>query len=141
MKRNEKRGIIISIILALMGLVGLIYTTIMKTSIEDCGPMYKLGLTYVVAGLFLIVYFIRLSKNQKKSDEQENIYEDERINRNKDRACAITFRIIIWISVIADFMVTFFFREYQEFTDTLSAFTFFSIFTYLIAYYFVSKNN
>ena len=141
MKKNEKRGIIISIILALMGLVGLIYTTIMKSSIEKCGPMYNLGLTYVVAGIFLISYFIRLSRNQKKSNEQENIYEDERINRNKDRACAIVFRTIIWFSLIADFMITFFFRQYQEFADKLSAFTFFSIFTYLIAYYFLSKNN
>lgn len=141
MKRNEKRGIIISIIVTVMGLVGLIYTVIMKNSIEDYGSMYSLGLTYFVAGIVLIVYFIRLSKNKKKSDEQENIYEDERINRNKDRACAITFGIIIWISLIADFMVTFFFRQYQEFADKLNVFTVFSIFTYLIVYYFVSKKN
>lgn len=141
MKRNEKRGIIISIIVTVMGLIGLIYTTIMKNSIEDYGPMYNLGITYFATGIILIVYFIRLSKNKKKSDEQEIIYEDERLNRNKDRACAITFRIIIWILLIADFMVTFFFRQYQEFADKLNVFTLFSIFTYLIVYYVVSKKN
>ena len=92
-------------------------------------------------GLILILYFIKLSKNKKKSDEQENIYMDERINSNKEKSFALTFKIIIWASVIADFMVTFFLRQYQELADTLNVFTGLSIFIYLVVYYFVSKNN
>ena len=141
MKKNEKKGIVLSIIVMVMGLIGLIYTTIIKNSINDCGSMYNLGLTYFVAGIILIIYYIRLSKNKKKSEEQENIYEDERINRNKDRACGVTLRIIVLASVIADFMITFFFRQYQELADKLNVFIFLSIYTYLIVYYVVSKKN
>ena len=141
MKKNEKRGIIISITVTIMGLLGLIYTTIIKNSVLNPGSMYSLGLTYTIAGLLLISYYIRLSKNKKKSDEQENIYEDERININKGKASAITFRIIIWTSIFTDFIVTFFFRQYQELADKLNVLICLSIFTYLIVYYFVSKEN
>lgn len=141
MKKNEKRGIIISIIVTIMGLVGIIYTTIIKNSIDNSGYMYSSGITYLILGLILILYFIKLSKNKKKSDEQENIYMDERINSNKEKSFALTFKIIIWASVIADFMVTFFLRQYQELADTLNVFTGLSIFIYLVVYYFVSKNN
>ena len=37
------------------------------------------------------MYFIKLSKNKKKSDEQENIYLDERINGNREKSFALTF--------------------------------------------------
>lgn len=141
MKKNEKRGIVISIIVIIMGLVGLIYTTLVKNSVENSGHMYSFGITYLVIGLILLLYFIKLSKNKKKSDEQENIYMDERINSNREKSFALTFKIIIWISIIVDFMVTFFFRQYLELAETLNIFTAFSIFVYLIVYYFVSKNN
>lgn len=141
MKKNEKRGIIISIIVTIMGLVGIIYTTIIKNSIDNSGYMYSSGITYLILGLILILYFIKLSKNKKKSDEQENIYMDERINSNREKSFALTFKIIIWASVIADFMVTFFLRQYQELADTLNVFTILSSFIYLVVYYFVSKNN
>lgn len=141
MKKNEKRGIIISIIVTIMGLVGIIYTTIIKNSIDNSGYMYSSGITYLILGLILILYFIKLSKNKKKSDEQENIYMDERINSNREKFFALTFKIIIWASVIADFMVTFFLRQYQELADTLNVFTILSSFIYLVVYYFVSKNN
>ena len=141
MKKNEKRGIILSSIVTIMGLGGLIYTAIIQKSINNYGSLYSLGLAYFFVGIVLIVYYIRLSKNKKKSEEQENIFEDERINRNKDKACGITFKIIVWTSLIADFTITFFFRQYQELADKLNVFTFFSIFTYLLVYHFVSKEN
>ena len=56
-----------------MGLVGLIYTELVKNSVENSGYMYSAGITYLVMGLILLLYFIKLSKNKKKSDEQENI--------------------------------------------------------------------
>lgn len=141
MKKNEKRGIIISLSIIIMGLVGVIYTVIIKDSVDNSSSMYSLGLTYLIVGLMLILYFIRLSKNKKKSDEQENIYMDERIQSNRDKSFALTFKIIIWISVITDFVVTFFCRQYQEYASSLNLFTGFSILVYLIVYYFVSKNN
>ena len=141
MKKNEKRGVIISIIVIIMGLVGLIYTTLVRNSVENSGYMYSSGITYLFMGLILLLYFIKLSKNKKKSDEQENIYLDERINSNREKSFALTFKIIIWISIIADFIVTFFLRQYQELADTLNVFVGLSIFIYLIVYYFVSKKN
>ena len=141
MKKYEKRGVIISIIVTIMGLVGLIYTALIKNSVENSGYMYSAGITYLVMGLILLLYFIKLSKNKKKSDEQENIYLDERINGNREKSFALTFKIIIWISLIANFIVTFFLRQYQELADTLSVFVVLSILIYLIVYYFISKKN
>ena len=141
MKKNEKRGVIISIIVIIMGLIGLIYTTLVKNTVENSGYMNSAGITYLVMGSILLLYFINLSKNKKKSDEQENIYLDERINSNREKSFALTFKIIIWISIIADFIVTFFLREYQEFAETLGMFVGISIFIYLIVYYFISKKN
>lgn len=141
MKKYEKRGVIISIITIIMGLVGLIYTELVKNSVENSGYMYSAGITYLVMGLILLLYFIKLSKNKKKSDEQENIYLDERINSNREKSFALTFKIIIWISLMADFIVTFFLRQYQELADTLSVFVVLSILIYLIVYYFISKKN
>ena len=141
MKKNEKRGIIISIITTIMGLVGIVYTTIIKNSIDNSVSMYNLSITYLILGLSLILYFIRLSKNKKKSDEQENIYMDERINSNIRKSCYLTFKIIIDVSFITDFMVTIFLRQYRELADTLNVFIGISIFIYFVVYYFVSKNN
>ena len=141
MKENEKKGIIISAIITIMGLVGLIYTSTIKDSLEDSGSMYSLGFTYLIFGILLIIYFIQLSKNKKRSTEQENIYEDERLNINKGKASSITFSIIIGTSILAEFMFTFFFREFHELANTLTEFTSFSILVYLIVYYFVSKKN
>ena len=141
MKKYEKRGVIISIIVIIMGLVGLIYTALVKDSVENVGYMNTAGMTYLVMGLILLLYFIKLSKNKKKSDEQENIYLDERINGNREKSFALTFKIIIWISLIADFIVTFFLIQYKELADTLSMFVGLSILIYLIVYYFVSKKN
>ncbi len=141
MKKNEKRGIIISIITTIMGLVGIVYTTIIKNSIDNSVSMYNLSITYLILGLALILYFIRLSKNKKKSDEQENIYMDERINSNIRKSCYLTFKIIIDVSFITDFMVTIFLRQYRELADTLNVFIGISIFIYFVVYYFVSKNN
>lgn len=59
----------------------------------------------------------------------------------KEKAFAISFKIIVWISLIADFMTIFFFRQYLDFSRILNTFICFSIFVYLIVYYFVSKNN
>ncbi len=141
MKKNEKRGIIISIITTIMGLVGIVYTTIIKNSIDNSVSMYNLSITYLILGLALILYFIRLSKNKKKSDEQENFYMDERINSNIRKSCYLTFKIIIDASFITDFMVTIFLRQYRELADTLNVFIGISIFIYFVVYYFVSKNN
>ena len=67
--------------------------------------------------------------------------KNERINSNREKSFALTFKIIIWISIIADFIVTFFLRQYQEWADILGMFVGLSIFIYLIVYYFISKNN
>ena len=141
MKKYEKRGIIISIIVIIMGLIGLIYTALVKNSVQNSDYMNSAGITYLVMGSILLLYFIKLSKNKKKSDEQENIYLDERINGNREKSFALTFKIIIWISLIADFIVTFFLIQYKELADTLSMFVGLSILIYLIVYYFVSKKN
>ena len=141
MKKYEKRGVIISIIVIIMGLVGLIYTALVKDSVENSGYMNSAGITYLVMGAILLLYFIKLSKNKKKSDEQENIFLDERINSNREKSFALTFKVILWISIIADFIVTFFLRQYQGIADTLSVFVGLSILTYLIVYYFISKKN
>ena len=141
MKKYEKRGVIISIIAIIMGLVGLIYTALVKDSVENSGYMNSAGITYLVIGAILLLYFIKLSKNKKKSDEQENIYLDERINSNREKSFALTFKIILWISIIAEFIVTFFLRQYQQWADALNVFVGLSIFIYLIVYYFVSKKN
>ena len=141
MKKYEKRGVIISRIVIIMGLIGLIYTELVKNSVENSGYMYSAGITYLVMGAILLLYFIKLSKNKKKSEEQENIYLDERINGNREKSSAITFKIILWISIIADFIVTFFLRQYQEWADILGIFVGLSIFIYLIVYYFISKKN
>jgi len=141
MKKYEKRGIIISIIVIIMGLIGLIYTALVKNSVQNSDYMNSAGITYLVMGSILLLYFIKLSKNKKKSDEQENIYLDERINSNREKSFAITFKIIIWTSLIADFIVTFFLRQYQELADILRMFVGLSILIYLIIYYFVSKKN
>ena len=127
-----------------MGLVGIIYTTIIKNSIEDIDTMhnmYNIGTGYLVIGIVLISYFIKLSKNNKESQEQENIYGDERINGNRNKACAMAFKFVISASCIADFMVTFFFRQYQELESILNVFVGLIIAIYLISYYFVSKQN
>ena len=118
MKKYEKRGIIISTLVIIMGLVGLIYTSLVETKVEDGVYMYSSGVSYLILGLVLLLYFIKLSKNSNKSEEQENIYLDERINSNREKSFAITFKIIIWISLIADFIVTFFLRQYQKLADT-----------------------
>ena len=68
MKKYEKRGVIISIIAIIMGLVGLIYTALVKDSVENSGYMNSAGITYLVMGAILLLYFIKLSKNKKKSD-------------------------------------------------------------------------
>ena len=141
MKKNEKRGIIISIIVIIMGIIGLIYTTLVKNSVENSDYMYMSGISYLIMGLIILLYFIKLSKNEKKSEEQENIYLDERINRIREKSFALTFKIILWISIIAEFIVTFFLRQYQQWADTLNVFVGLSIFIYLIVYYFVSKKN
>lgn len=141
MKKNEKRGIVIALLIIVLVLIGLIYAIITKKNIDTNSSMYSLGITYLVAGLLLVIYFIRLSKNKKKSDEQENIYQDERINNNRNKACAVTFKIIIWSSLIADYTVTFFLEQYQELADTLNIFVGFTIGIYLIAYCFISKRN
>ena len=141
MKKNEKRGVIISVIVIIMGIIGLIYTTLVRNSVENSNFMYMSGISYMVMGLTILLYFIKLSKNKKKSDEQANIYLDERINSNREKSFALTFKIILWISIIADFVVVFFLRQYQELADTLNVFVGLSIFIYLIVYYFVSKKN
>jgi len=141
MKKNEKRGIIYSMIITIMGLIGTVYTTIIKNNVEDTSNMYSVGITCLVLGLILMLYFIKLSKNKKKSDEQENLYLDERINANREKSFAITFKIIIWISLITDYMVTFFFNQYQTYADALYAFTIGAMLIYLIVYQFVSKKN
>lgn len=141
MKKNEKRGIIISIILVIMGLVGIIYTTIIRNSVDTSVSMYSLGLTYLIIGIVVFIYYIRLSKNKKKSDEQQNIYDDERVISNSNKAHAITFKIILSTSILVDFIVTFFLREYQELANTLQNFTVFTILIYSVVYYFVSKRN
>ena len=141
MKKFEKRGVIISIIVIIMGIVGLIYTALVKNSVENSDYMNMAGISYLVMGSVLLLYFIKLSKNKKKSDEQENIYRDERINSIREKSFAITFKIILWISIIADYIVAFFLRQYQELADALSVFVGISIFIYLIVYYFVSKKN
>jgi len=108
MKKNEKRGVIISLSIIIFAIIGLLYAFITKKNIDANYQMYSLGTTYLAMGFLLLIYFIRLSKNKKKSDEQENIYQDERINNNKNNACAITFKIIILLSLIVDYIVTFF---------------------------------
>ena len=66
---------------------------------------------------------------------------DERINSNIRKSCYLTFKIIIDVSFITDFMVTIFLRQYRELADTLNVFIGISIFIYFVVYYFVSKNN
>ena len=141
MKKNEKIGICTSLILVIMGLIGLIYTISIKNSTEINVSMYGLSLIYLIYGIIMFFYYIKLSKNKKKSDEQENIYEDERENSNKNKACAITFRIFLWLSIIADFIITVFLRQYQEYVNILNIFIGLTILTYLITYYIISKRN
>lgn len=141
MKKNEKRGVIISVLVMILGIVGLIYTPFVEKSVEVGANMYSFGIAYLILGLMLLIYFIRLSKNKKRSEEQENIFLDERINANREKSFAITFKIIIWTSIIANYIVTFFLRQYQEFANALQNFTSIAIIIYLIVYYFVSKNN
>ena len=141
MKKNEKRGMIISIIISIMGAIGIIYTTIIKATVEDSLYMYTTGTTLVILGVMLMLYYIKLSKNKKISNEQENIYMDERINQNKEKSFAITFKIIIGISLIMDFITTFFLREYKECANILGAFVIASIILYFIVYTIVSKRN
>ena len=141
MKKNEKRGIIIALLIVVFALVGLIYAIITKKNIDTHSSIYSLGITYLIVGVILIIYFIQLSKNKKKSDEQENIYQDERINNNRNKACAITFKITIWSSLICDYIVTFFLEQYQVLVNALNVFTGFTIAIYLIAYCYISKKN
>lgn len=141
MKRNEKRGIIISVIMSVMGVIGIIYTALINVTVEEAQYMYSTGTMLVVLGVVLLLYFIKLSKNKMKSEEQENIYMDERINQNKERASAITFKIILGISLIMDFVTTFFLREYEEFANILGQFVSGSIILYFIVYAIVSKRN
>lgn len=88
-----------------------------------------------------MLYYIKLSKNKKRSNEQENIYMDERINKNKEKSFAITFKIIIGISLVMDFVTTFFLRQYKEYAIILGRFVSTSIILYLIVYAIVSKRN
>lgn len=141
MKRNEKRGIIISVIMSVMGVIGIIYTTLINVAVEEAQYMYGTGTMMVVLGVVLLLYFIKLSKNKVKSEEQENIYMDERINQNKERSFAITFKIILGISLIMDFVTTFFLREYKELANILGQFVSGSIILYFIVYAIVSKRN
>ncbi len=141
MKKNEKRGIIISIIISIMGIIGIIYTTVVNITVEDSLYMYTVGTTLVVLGVLFMLYYIKLSKNKKRSNEQENIYMDERINKNKEKSFAITFKIIIGISLVMDFVTTFFLRQYKEYAIILGRFVSTSIILYLIVYAIVSKRN
>jgi len=141
MKKNEKRGIIISVLVMILGIVGLIYTPFAEKNVQEGANMYSFGVAYLILGIALLIHFIRLSKNKKRSEEQENIFLDERINANREKSFAITFKIIIWTSIIANYMVTFFLRQYKELANTLQNFTCSVIMIYLIVYYFVSKNN
>ncbi len=141
MKPNERRGIIISVLIGLSGLVGLVYFYLTNKSIKYNSSMYSLGITYLVLGIIFVIYYIKLSKNKKKSEEQEILYQDERIKNNRNNACAITFKIIIWTSIIADYLVTFFFEKYQELSQNLDVFTLFTIVIYAITYFIVSKKN
>lgn len=141
MKKNEKRGIIISIIISIMGIIGIIYTTVVNITVEDSLYMYTVGTTLLVLGVLFMLYYIKLSKNKKRSNEQENIYMDERINKNKEKSFAITFKIIIGISLVMDFVTTFFLRQYKEYAIILGRFVSTSIILYLIVYAIVSKRN
>ena len=60
MKKYEKRGVIISIIVIIMGLIGLIYTELVKNSVENSGYMYSAGITYLVMGAILLLYMCYL---------------------------------------------------------------------------------
>ena len=60
MKKNEKRGMIISIIISIMGAIGIIYTTIIKATVEDSLYMYTTGTTLVILGVMLMLYYIIL---------------------------------------------------------------------------------
>ena len=143
MNKIIKRKLIRTIICFALGIACLIFIAFNFEKIDENLLSYLSGCStgIITVGIITLIKYTRVMKNERMRKELENANNDERLKINNNESMAITFRIIIWISVIADFMVTFFFREYQEFTDTLSAFTFFSIFTYLIAYYFVSKNN
>ena len=66
---------------------------------------------------------------------------DDRINQNKEKSFAITFKIIIGISLIMDFITTFFLREYKEYANILGAFVIALIILYFIVYTIVSKRN
>ena len=57
MKKNEKRGIIISTTVTIMGLIGIVYTTIMKNNVEDTISMYSSGITLLTLGLILVLYY------------------------------------------------------------------------------------
>lgn len=140
MKKNEKRGMIISSIMVIMGVIGLIYVHFIKDYVDTIG-MKSLGATYLVAGVALIIYFVRLSKNKEKSEEQEILYDDERLNANKEKSCAITYKIIIWLSLLADYIVTFFLIQFQYLAHYLNIFTMLMIIIYVVVHYFVSKTN
>ena len=112
MKKNEKRGMIISSIMVILGVIGLIYVHFIKDYVYTIG-MKSLGSKYLFDGLALIIYFVRLSKNKEKSEEQEILYDDERLNANKEKSCAITYKIIVWLSLLADYIVTFFLIQFQ----------------------------
>ena len=143
MKKNEKRIIIISTICSVIGLIGVIYTKIIENTLsyEVFNNMYMLGMGYIILGIVSIIYTISLSKNKKKSQEKQNIYDDERVNINKNRACTITFKITLAISLIANYVVTFFFTQYSELANTLGYLICGMILIYSVVYYFVSKNN
>lgn len=141
MKKNEKRGVVISLLIIIFSIIGLLYALIAKKDIETNFQMYNLGMAYLILGFILLIYFIRLSKNKKKSDEQENIYQDERVKNNKNKACAITFEIIIILSLVLDYIVTFFLGQYKQLSNTLNIFIGFTIVIYLLVYYLVSKNS
>jgi polyferredoxin len=141
MKKNEKKGIIISLLAILVGTLGLLHAYLTNKSIKADYSMYSLGLSYIVIGIIFVIYYIRLSKNKKKSDEQEILYQDERNKDNRNKACAVTFKIILWISLLTDYLVTFFFNQYSELSRNLSSFTIFTIVIYSITYIMVSKRN
>ena len=48
MKKNEKRGVIISVITIIMGVVGLVYTASVNESAQNMAYMYSAGTTYVI---------------------------------------------------------------------------------------------
>ena len=62
MKKNEKRGVIISVLVMILGIVGLIYTPFVEKSVEVGANMYSFGIAYLILGLMLLIYFVNKDK-------------------------------------------------------------------------------